>query len=64
MPNFQQRVYDEKMALDIKLSALRMFLHGVVFYELPSSEQARLLRQENLMTCYSEVLGERISEFE
>jgi hypothetical protein len=60
---FQQRVVDENSDLDTKISALTAFLEVPFFNSLPSAEQARLRLQLQHMTCYSEVLGERIAAF-
>jgi hypothetical protein len=63
MKPFQQRVVEEKAELDIKLRALRLFVGGQTFNELPEAERARLNAQEHYMTQYSQVLGERIEAF-
>jgi hypothetical protein len=64
MKPFQQRVVDEKAALDDKLSRLKPFIDSDTFESLPEAEQERLERQLELMEGYSEVLGERIAAFE
>lgn len=64
MKPYQQRVVEEKTELDIKLRALRLFIGGQTFEELPEDERARLNAQEHYMDQYSQVLGERIEAFE
>jgi hypothetical protein len=59
----QQRVVDEKDALDDKLGKLTTFRIGKLFPILPTDEQERLNRQLVIMQDYSEVLGERIAAF-
>jgi hypothetical protein len=60
---YQQRVIDEKEALDTKISALNTFLLGVVFSTLPKTEQDRLTLQRQVMQVYSTILAQRISAF-
>ena len=65
MKQHQQRVVTEKKELDIKLEALVKFIEeSLVFAGLPAPEQERLVRQRWFMNGYSNVLGERIAEFE
>jgi len=59
----QQRVEDEKNELDTKIGALGKFLGGSIFESLDAGEQDRLKRQYQHMAHYSDVLGERISNF-
>jgi len=63
MQEFQQRVVDEKAALDEKREKLGQFIGGDIFNGLPQDEQERLDRQAALMRDYSAVLGERIAAF-
>ena len=64
MQPHQQRVVDEKTELDVKLSALSKFIsESPIFAKLPDAERARLVCQEEVMTDYSEILGERIAAF-
>jgi hypothetical protein len=68
MQEYQQRVVDEKADLDEKLSKLSVFIEGsfagkMTFGELPEDEQKRLVRQQELMKGYSEILGARIDAF-
>ena len=64
MAPFQQRVVDEKNALDEKYNALTPFIGSSPIYAgLPAEEQERLTRQHRIMGEYSAVLGERIAAF-
>lgn len=64
LPPHQQRVVDEKEALDEKLEKLSTFkASNPIYFKLPDAEQHRLARQLVLMMEYSEVLGERIAAF-
>lgn len=59
----QQRVVDEKQELDTKITALSVFLDGVVFSTIPSDEQDRLVSQVHVMKAYSAILASRIKNF-
>lgn len=60
----QQRVVDEKAALDEKLAALGTLIDTNKTYDaLPEVERCRLRRQRLAMTSYVDVLGERIDAF-
>jgi len=60
----QQRVVDEKAALDEKIALLTQFIAGSqVFGGLPLDERGRLKRQRLAMIEYSDILGERIAAF-
>ena len=59
----QQRVVDEKIDLDTKLTALHVFMDTPLFRSLPEAEKARMRRQANAMRDYSRALGERIEAF-
>ena len=65
MQPYQQRVVDEKIALDDKLAKLTAFTTTAnqTFAALPHAEQERLIRQRGIIEQYSEVLGERIDAF-
>ena len=63
MQDFQQRVVDEKAALDDKITKLDTFSQGPVYAGLPEAEQTRLEKQIEFMQLYSDVLGERIAAF-
>ena len=65
MQDFQQRVVDEKAALDEKLEKLCLFCYRAKTFEsLPIMEQERLNQQRHVMTVYSAILGARIAAFE
>lgn len=59
----QQRVVDEKEALDTKIAALNTFFKGDVFSKIPKAEQDRLTLQHQVMQVYSTILAQRISAF-
>lgn len=59
----QQKVVDEKSELDRKLTALRIFIIGDRYHTLPVDEKDRLFRQSQIMSDYSDILGERITAF-
>lgn len=63
MEYHQNRVIDEKLELDGKLSRLKGFILSDVFSNLPDDEKSRLIRQAAIMGKYSDVLGERIVAF-
>ena len=63
MQPHQQRVVDEKMELDSKISKLDVFIHGPLYPTLADPERMRLMRQFCHMKDYSNVLGERIAAF-
>ncbi len=63
LPPHQQRVVDEKAALDEKLVMLNNFFTTFTFESMPQRERHRLARQELYMRAYSNVLGERIAAF-
>ncbi|KWZ53301.1 hypothetical protein WK57_30400 [Burkholderia ubonensis] len=64
----QQRVVDEKDALDDKIAKLAFFIGSFqkpnsVFAGLPEPERQRLYAQHRAMVTYSTILGERIAAF-
>lgn len=59
----QQRVIEEKHALDEKLTKLHAFCGGPVFAQLAPEDRALLFEQRSLMTLYSAVLERRIARF-
>lgn len=60
----QQRVIDEKAALDEKITKLADFIIlSAAYKHLGSAEKGRLDRQHKAMRVYSGVLGERIEAF-
>jgi hypothetical protein len=63
MEQFQQRVFDEKDALDEKLAKLAEFVGLDLYNKLPADEQYRLTSQLKFMREYSRVLAERITAF-
>ena len=63
MQPFQQRVVDEKKALEDKLLKLKTFCENSTFSELDTDECNRLERQMFYMEGYVEVLDERITAF-
>jgi hypothetical protein len=60
---YQQRVVEEKQALDTRLDALNRFMHTESFRNLLKDERDRLVRQQNAMADYSQILAERIEGF-
>lgn len=60
---YQQRVVEEKQALDEKITRLAEFMTGEVFPRLSDVEQSRLRNQIRFMGGYSAVLEERIAAF-
>lgn len=60
---YQGRVVAEKAELDDRLGKLLAFTGSEFFKTIPAAEQARLLRQADLMAELSTVLGERIAAF-
>lgn len=63
LPPHQQRVLDEKIALDDKLDKLSKFFGGSIYAGLDHEEQDRLQEQHAAMETYSRILGERIAAF-
>jgi division protein CdvB (Snf7/Vps24/ESCRT-III family) len=64
MEAYQQRVVEEKKALDTKLEALEKFIATPAsFGALPGDEQFRLKQQRNAMQAYANILGQRIGAF-
>ena len=61
---YQQRVVEEKVDNDARLSRLTAFIGSGAFASVAPDEQARLERQRGIMTELSQVLGERIEAFE
>ena len=64
MKPHQERVVVEKAELDAKCDKLRTFITGDVFKTLDDDEQNRLTRQLEVMTEYSQILEDRIENFE
>ena len=64
MQPHQQRVVDEKVEVDEKLDKLSAFIESSpIFVGLPHEERVLLIRQEQAMLEYSNILGERIAAF-
>ncbi len=61
MQPFQQRVIDEKLELDGKITKLAVFRTTSLFDSIDPSEQSRMTDQEVTMREYSRILGERIA---
>ena len=61
LQEYQQRVVDEKSALDEKIAKLKAFTD--VKRDIPAREVARLGEQLYHMVNYSKILGERIDAF-
>lgn len=60
----QQRVVDERAALDVKTWALKTFIEGSpTFGGLPEAERMRLYAQHRAMVTYLTILDERIAAF-
>lgn len=59
----QQRVVEEKDALDEKIDKLFAFTDHPHFRLIPEDERGRLHRQLDAMRTYSLILGERIEAF-
>ena len=64
MEPYQEQVMMEKAELDERLRKLDEFGRTDAFAALPSDEQGRLNRQHSIMEDYSQILGERIVNFE
>jgi len=66
MEPYQQRVVEEKAALDEKLNKLAKFVinGGDAFKMLFIAEQVRLNKQMVVMEIYSEILRDRIAAFD
>lgn len=60
----QQRVVDEKAELDERLLNLSKFMGQDIFCCLPLGERSRLTNQQALMRALSDVLADRIANFE
>ena len=59
----EQRVIDEKIALDEKGQKLVTFLQSPAFGKLSNQEALLLVRQKDIMVAYSDILAERIALF-
>lgn len=63
LPPHQQRVLDERDALNEKIAKLAGFFDTTIFAGLDEAEKSRLERQEEAMVTYSKILEERIAAF-
>ena len=63
MEAYQQRVVEEKEALDEKIEKLKAFTDTERFCALDEAEQERMTYQLEVMREYSQILGERIAAF-
>lgn len=63
LPPHQQRVLDEKIELDVKLSKLLAFFGSETYKAIPGQDQHLLQQQAVSMEHYSEILGMRIEGF-
>ena len=63
MEDYQKRVVDEKAKLDERLEKLKEFQTTTKFGSIHVDEKNRLYRQEEVMTEYLKILGERIESF-
>ena len=62
--SYQQRVIEEKEALDQQLDKLMYFIDSnSTFKALSQKEQGLLIEQSDVMLHYSEILRERILAF-
>jgi hypothetical protein len=60
----QQRVVDEKSALDVKIDALAKFIDtSAIYKDLHVDEKSDLDDQLDVMRDYSAILGRRIKRF-
>lgn len=64
MKLYQQRVCEEREALDRKRKKLSMFFGTDAYHRLPDEERTRMRRQAEAMTSYSDILKERIDAFQ
>lgn len=63
MEPYQQRVIEERKALDIKLQALLTFLASDLAKKVETDEYIRMVKQAELMTGYQQILCTRIDNF-
>lgn len=63
MEDWQQRVIDEKAALDEKLEQLRRWMTTDEFHDLGPDQRHLFTLQAHHMGQYSQVLAERIKLF-
>lgn len=63
MPEYQQRVIQERDTLVSKKTALDGFVSSETFANVEETERRRMLRQQTVMGEYIEILNERINNF-
>lgn len=63
MQAYQERVIEEKTALDKKIADLTTFLQGRLFGTLDRIDRELLLTQHEHMASYSATLEQRIARF-
>lgn len=61
--DYQDRVCNEYVELNIKIEGLRAFIGGDIFEKLGLNERYLLREQLKYMCVYSMILGERINGF-
>lgn len=64
MKPYQKRVIDEKALLDEKLDKLNKFIESDAFDALKDDDRKLLIKQEDAMSIYSDILEERIDRFQ
>jgi hypothetical protein len=60
----KQDLIDEKEALDARIGHIDEIMNDAEYVNLPGEDTERIKLQRELMLKYSEVLGERIREFD
>ena len=63
MPEYQQRVIQERDTLVKKKTALDGFVSSETFTNVDETERRRMLRQQTVMGEYIDVLNDRINNF-
>lgn len=63
LPDYMQRVLDEKQALDEKLEKLGKFLRSNESLKIAMSDYTLLTRQHTVMQEYSDILGIRLAPY-
>lgn len=61
---WQQRVVDEKTALDEKLKNLDAFVGAEAYFQLRADHRSLLMAQKSVMAQYSNILHNRIELFQ
>ena len=60
---WQQRLIEEKTALDEKLAALNVFINGDTYPTLTETSKAWRRSQRYYMYGYSQILGQIVADF-